>query len=984
VRRASLALCLAALAAASLAPPARAADFLGCEPGAHAFGLCSFDLRFAERDGQPATQAGSHPFKMTTSFGVNYSGEEKGHYFVEGGDIKDLLLTQARGLVGDATAVPRCAATEFLSYHGAYTDCPPDTVVGATAAVLPEPLATDAVPAAVYNLAPPPGVAVRLGFITANVPLVIDVGVKPGADYNVVAAVRDIPQPLTVFGAVTELWGVPADPAHDFARGECLGSAAEKPKGFGTLIAHGELNLEEGGPTCPAEAPSQKPLLTLPRTCEAPLATAWEADPWSEPGAFLGGSVLVHDFASPPAPQPFRGCGKLSFEPSIESRPSADAAATGSGLDFQLSFEDPVDPGRSGLVEPEGLAGSDLKKAVIALPEGMTVNPSIAEGLGVCTPADLDRETLAAAPGQGCPSASKIGAVSVSTPLVEEPIAGNVFVAQPDDPATAAPGAENPFDTLIAFYIVLKNPKLGVLFKVPAKVEPDPRTGQLLTTVDDAPQWPFERFDFHFREGLRPPLITPPGCGSFRTEARLTPWARPGETVVRAATFAIGRGPGGGPCPAGAAPFHPTFQAGSLDNAAGHYSPFYLRLARKDGEGDIGRLSFVLPPGVVPNLTGIPYCPEAAIAAAAARSGRAELAAPSCPAASRIGATLAGAGVGASLTYVPGRLYLGGPYHGDPLSAVAITPAVAGPFDAGVVVVREALRLNPVTYRGEVDGAASDPIPHILRGIPLSVRDLRVLADRPRFTLDPTSCEPFGTLATVWGQGTALAPAPESPVGLSARYQAADCAALGFKPRLGLRLRGGTRRGRFPALRAVYAPRPGDANLARLALAFPRSEFIEQGHFATICTRAQFAAGPGGGADCPAGSAYGHVKAWSPLLDEPLQGPVYLRSSSHNLPDAVLALRGIVDLDVAVRIDSVHGRLRATVEGAPDAPVSRAIVDMQGGRKGLFVNSTNLCGASHRARARLAGHNAKRHAANPRMRARCAKGKGKGRRGRHG
>ena len=297
---------------------------------------------------------------------------------------------------------------------------------------------------------------------------------------------------------------------------------------------------------------------------------------------------------------------------------------------------------------------------------------------------------------------------------------------------------------------------------------------------------------------------------------------------------------------------------------------------------------------------------------------------------------------------------------------------MAGPFDAGTVVVREALRLNPITHVGEVDGSASDPIPHILKGIPLNLRDLRVYADRPDFTLNPTSCEPFAAQSTIWGEGTALEPLAPHPVELSSRFQAAGCASLGFKPKLGLRLKGGTRRGAFPALRATYVPRKhNQANLSRLALTFPSSEFIEQGHFRTICTRVQFAAGPGFGAHCPKGSIYGHVKVWTPLLDEPLKGPVYLRSSNHNLPDAVLALHGLVDIEVGVRIDSKHGRLRATVANAPDAPVSRAVVQMQGGQKGLFVNSRNLCHKAKRNRARLnaRGQNGRRALLKPRMRA---------------
>ena len=401
-----------------------------------------------------------------------------------------------------------------------------------------------------------------------------------------------------------------------------------------------------------------------------------------------------------------------------------------------------------------------------------------------------------------------------------------------------------------------------------------------------------------------------------------------------------------------------------------------MHLSRSDGEQDMGRFSFKLPPGVVPRLAGIPYCSETDIAQAASRQGahggQEEKDHPSCPAASQIGRTVAGAGVGNQLTYVPGSLYLAGPYHGDPISAVSITPAVAGPFDAGTVVVREALRLNPVTHVGEVDGSASDPIPHILKGIPLNLRDLQIYADKDRFTLNATSCDPFEASSTIWGDGTALEPLSPSPVELSSRYQAAGCASLGFKPELDLRLKGGTRRGAFPALRAAYVPRKhNQANLRRLALTFPHSEFIEQGHFRTICTRVQFAAGPGFGARCPKGSIYGHVKAWTPLLDEPLSGPVYLRSSNHNLPDAVLALHGLVDIEVATRIDSVHGRLRAIVADVPDAPVSRAVVRMQGGQKGLFVNSRDLCHKAKRNRARVdaKGQNNRRRLFKPLLRA---------------
>jgi len=974
VRRALLGFAVVSLLTLALTPTAQAA-----------FGLSDFDVRFTEKDGTRAELAGSHPYKMTTSFLINNteSGTEPGKFFVDGGDIKDLILEQARGFIGDATAVPQCQTIDFAGAHGTFTDCPLDTVVGATASVLLGPLgdpSSEIFPGAVYNLVPPPGVAVRIGFVTKDVPLVIDVGIKndysysevrEGPDYDVVADVRNIPQPLTVFGAVTELWGVPADPSHDFARGVCIGSAAAFGKLTGTLIQDGELNLVDlGGETCPADAPTEKPLLTLPRTCEEPLATDYRLDPWNAPGAFVGGSVLTHDYAEPPVPQVFIGCERLEFEPGIDSKATADTAETGTGLDFEIDFVDEIDPDKEGLTEPGGQAGSDIKKTVVTLPKGVTVNPSIAEGLSVCTPADLDRETVSSAPGEGCPNASKIGTVSVETPLVDEVIEGNVFIAQQDDPATAA--EENPFDSLIAFYIVLKNPRLGALVKIPAKVEPDPVTGQLVTTAEDLPQIPFSRFKFHFREGQRAPLITPPTCGTYTTAVELTPWARPEETLTETATFQITRGVGGGPCPAGGTPpFKPGFEAGSLNNAAGAYSPFYMRLTRNDGDQDLTRFDAVLPPGVVAKLAGTSRCPAAQISLAKSKSGRAELASPSCPTNSQIGHVLGGAGVGSALTYVPGKIYMAGPFGGAPLSVVAIVPAVAGPFDAGTVVTQQALKIDPRTAEVRVDGASSDPIPHILKGIPLKVRDIRVYVDRSGFTLNPTSCDPFQTLADIWGGGSnPFSTADNSPFSASSRFQAADCARLGFKPSLSLRLRGGTHRGDNPALRGVFKPRSGDANLEGLVLRFPRSAFLDQGHIRTICTRVQFAAD-----NCPKGAVYGRAMAFTPLLDEPLEGPVYLRSSNHNLPDFVADLRGLVDVEAVARIDSKNGGIRATFEDVPDAPISKVVVNMQGGKKGLIVNSANLCHAKHNANAQMSAHNAKRSEIKPVLGAQCGKKK---------
>jgi hypothetical protein len=144
------------------------------------------------------------------------------------------------------------------------------------------------------------------------------------------------------------------------------------------------------------------------------------------------------------------------------------------------------------------------------------------------------------------------------------------------------------------------------------------------------------------------------------------------------------------------------------------------------------------------------------------------------------------------------------------------------------------------------------------------------------------------------------------------------------------------------------------------------------------------------------------VRAFTPLLDNPLEGPVYLRSSSHKLPDVVFSLRGQVGAEVEVRIDSANGGLRATIESAPDVPVSKVVLHMQGGQKGLFVNSRNICvqtkvthrnghktrrrvAKTYRANANLNAQNGRRRTLKPRMyNKRCKKWRrkhGKGHKG---
>jgi hypothetical protein len=909
---------------------------------ANAFSVTEFDMTYVNEDGSPATQAGSHPFAVKTNVEFSTKFDPKAGKDIGDGSPKRFVTKLPPGFVGDRNAVPYCSTAEFLEKEFFEDDffpvsgCPDSTAIGTFATLAPgETVFHKNDFTGAFNLVPPPGTASKIGFLFLNVPITVSVNVNPEKPHNLIATLDNTSQIEPVGKSMLTLWGNPAEPVHDTERGKCVRTES----------------------VCTADIPV-RPFLTLPRSCEGPLSSSYEALSWEEPNAPVSGlseSLLETT-----------GCDKLAFEPTISNQLSSIAAESGSGLDFNLDFED------EGLANPNGAAQSDIEKAVVTIPKGVTINPSVAEGLEVCTPAQLDKETVNSVPGAGCPEASKLGTLHVDTPIVDEGIDGSIFLAQQDDPSTTKPGAENPFDSLIALYFVLKNPTLGVILKLPVKVEPDAKTGQLQATLEDNPQLPFNHFNAHLRTGGRAALITPGACGSYETKAVLTPWANPAKPLTRTASFQISRGVGGGPCPPGGVPpFHPEFQAGSLNNNAGSFSPFNMRLIREDGEQDMTKFSAILPPGELGSLAGVGKCPDAAAQSAKSKTGRQEIASPSCPASALIGHTLAGAGVGGSLTYVPGKIYLGGAYNGAPLSVIAITPAVAGPFDAGTVVVRLALDLNPKTAEVEVDGAASDPIPHILNGIVLKLRDLRVYVDRPDFTLNPTNCRESSAKATLFGSFLdVLSPTDDVPVSLSTRYQAANCANLGFKPKLDLKLKGGTRRGGHPGLLGTYTPHKGDANLKGLVVRLPRSAFLDQAHIRTICTRVQFAAKA-----CPKGAQYGSIKAFTPLLDTPLEGPVWLRSSSHKLPDLVFDLHGLVDIEVSTRIDSAKGGIRASLENLPDAPLSKVVLRMQGGKKGLIVNSRNLCGAVSKANVEYTGQNGKEVKANPVMQADCGGGR---------
>jgi hypothetical protein len=899
---------------------------IGASPAG--FGIDNFDDQYTDADGSPSIQGGGHP--DSTSNTIIFNSFTNPNPAIGAASpveaAKDALVALPPGFVGNPSTLAQCTAAQLANGQAIAAEplCPPASQVG-TAFIRfngSRGGQNQIGPVSIFNMVPPSEVAARFGISFKNVIVALDAKLRADGDYGLTIGSRNLSEALALQTTGVTFWGVPASPSHDSER-SCPGNIAPF----------------EGGPTCPGGAP-EVAFLRNPTSCPSggeTFLTALSADSWKHPGVFVSRSFLAHEAPGlPAAPDEWgphyslQDCGEEPFEPAFTAQPTTHEADSPSGLVTDLTMP------QQGLEEPKSISESDLRRAEVMLPRGMSVNPSSVESLATCTAAQIG---LTTPEGQApihftnadpsCPESSKIGTVKLHTPLLEETLSGSAYLAKQGD---------NPFNSLLALYVVVKGP--GFVIKLPSQIEADPATGQLKTVFADTPQMPFSSLHIELKAGPRAPLRTPPACGTYTAEAQLTPWSG-NPAVTKSSSFDITSGPSGAPCPPKPAGFDPKLTAGTASPLAGHFTPFSLRLTREDATQQLASLSATLPQGLIGKLAGIPYCPDATLGSIPAAEGTAaaQITSPSCPAASKLGTVTVGAGSGPSPFYSQtGKAYLAGPYKGAPLSLAIVTPALAGPFDLGNVVVRNALRIDPETAQIT---AVSDPLPTILDGIPLDLRDVRVNIDKPGFTLNPTSCDPKQVDATVTGTGGATA----SP---SSRFQVGECGALAFKPRLGIKLKGDTGRGGHPALRATltYPSKGAYANIAKASVALPHSEFLDQAHIGTVCTRVQFAAN-----QCPAKSVYGHARAITPLLDKPLEGPVYLRSSTNKLPDLVADLNGQIHVVLDGRVDSVHGGIRTTFETVPDAPVSKFTLIMPGGKKSLLENSENLCRAHAKTKA---------------------------------
>ncbi len=860
------------------------------------------------------SQAAAHE-DLTTSFDLTHEPSGVGRTY---NDLRTVVVNLPSGFIGNDTAVPTCTDTQLLGTNptGAHqaSQCPVASQVGVLSFEVGSiqkgsPPAYFNVP--LYNMQVTSfGITAELGFKTAIITQTLQIGVRPGDSGLTITTPVVKVEPRNV--SVT-VWGLPASHEHDAQRGVVCGNGEEAAP----VICRHEFG----------EAPSAgipvKPFLSNPTSCGPHIATI-EVDSWEHPEEWSKEETEA---------TPSTECERVPFDPSIEVQPTTRSAESPSGLDISLLVPQTWE-------SPSGIATANLKETTVALPAGYTANPSLASGLGTCTPQQFESETSSSAPGAGCPAESKIGVVNVETPILAEKLTGNIYVATPFD---------NKFDSLLGLYIVVKDPTKGIIVKLQGHIEPNPVTGQLVTTFDENPQVPFSKFTLELDQDQTSPLVSPPTCGSYTAEADLTPWSAPlSPQLVDSPAFAIEDGIGGGSCPAGGTPpFHPGLVAGTLNNSAGAYSPMDIHITRNDGEQEITGFATRLPPGLTANLTGIPFCSEADIARARTLSGAQEEAEPACPAASEIGHTLVGAGVGAVLAYTPGKVYLAGPYEGAPFSIAAITSAKVGPFDLGTVVVHLPLLINPETAAVSIPSGAANQIPHIIDGIVIHVRDIRVYIERSDFMINPTSCNPMTFSSTVVGGGAdPTNPSDNTPATTNDSFQLANCQNLKFEPKFSVSTSGKTSRADGASLTAKLTV-PGalgtQANISRVKVELPERLPSRLPTLQKACTAEQFDRNPAG---CPPASIIGHAKATTPILPVPLEGPAYFVShGGEGWPSLIVVLQGYgvtIDL-VGTTFISKAGVTSSTFETVPDQPVTSFELTLPEGPYSALTAIGNLC-----------------------------------------
>ncbi|MGH2853679.1 MAG: hypothetical protein ACRDLF_05760, partial [Solirubrobacteraceae bacterium] len=748
------------------------------ESNAEPFGIAAFSAETTGVGGLTDAQAGDHPYETTVSFSMNTINEEKGRGSVniggygfetagkpDGARTKDTVVDVPPGVTGDPTVVERCP-----QYTAAAGECPTSSQIGFAKIGLgarageAEELNETWFP--VYNMVPEKGYPAEFGIYIPGIRVLVPlyVSVLPENGYEVRVTTPGIPEAGTPVDVSVTFFGTPeTDPnAYDEYRAAVTGVA---PTAF----------------------------LDNPVDCGAgpQTATVW-ADSWEHPGRWLAdGQPDLSDprWASRSATMfsSLEGCELLQFNPSLTVTPETTRADEPAGVSVEQHLPQSQQQFPS-LLSPE------LRETTVTLPSGLSLDPSAGDGLEGCSDAQIG---LGSGSLGSCPNGSQVGTIQVETPLLKEPLEGQVYLGTPHcDPCTTADASDGNM-----FRLFLQIEGSGVVIKQEGRIYTNASTGQLTTTFKGLPQLPSSNIRLHFNSGSRAGLAMPQSCGTFTSTSILVPWSAP---ITASATpesqFSTDWNGNGEACPT-IWPFHPQFEAGTSNANAGQFSPLTVTFNREDREQDFQQIKVTTPPGLVGSLSGIPLCGEP----------QADLG--TCSSASQIGEMTVAAGPGSHPYYQKGYVDLTGPYKSAPYGLSIVVPTHAGPFNLGNVVVRARINVDPYTTALTV---TTDPLPQILDGIPLRLRKTNVTINRPGFIFNPTDCAQQHITATISGsQGTQTEE--------STPFAVAGCAGLSFGPKFSVATSGKTSKANGASLDAKLVFPPGaQSNIAHVKVELPK------------------------------------------------------------------------------------------------------------------------------------------------------------------
>ncbi|MHB8240562.1 MAG: hypothetical protein ACYDHN_01100 [Solirubrobacteraceae bacterium] len=877
-------------------PTAEAHEAVNVTGASTPFAIERYALVPENSSGQEETQGGAHPFQLTTTLNLDQTRElnnlSKQQEETTPSLVRDLHFVLPPGMLGNVTLVPQCTSLQFATVvTGDSNECKEETAVGVARVKINEPninhgVDTESVP--VFNLVPENGEPARFGIEIDKVPVILNTAVRTGSDYAVEVTVSNSTQAATLIDSQVTFWGVPGDERHDHSRGwQCLGDE------------HWDQGFEPPRPCRLLKEKEPKAFLTLPTSCSGTPTTSVTGDSWP-----VGSSHEVRPLSSSYTfPTAFTRCELLGFTPALRTKPDTQRASTPSGLTVEVEVDQKT------TLAGEGLAASDIKDTTVTFPEGFQASPGAANGLlscsagsaglvgGVAEGEQLQNDHFTPAEAS-CPEASKIGSVSIKTPLLKDELKGWVYLASQDT---------NPFASPLVLYVMAFDPVSGVRVKLAGEVRLDPSTGRLTSEFKNTPPVPFEVLTLHLFDGSRASQSTPPLCGTHETRASFVP-SSGGATENVGASFSITEGANGGPCENSyPQSFAPSLQAGSLSQQAGSYSEFSLTINHSDADQPLSGVTVHLPEGMAAMLSHVTPCAEPPSGVEWA-----------CGPESLIGEATTSSGLGSSPYTLKGAVYITSGYDGAPFGLLVATHAKAGPFDLGMINVRSRINVDPSTAAVTITtdpGPRGEVFPTILKGVPVQLKTINVLVNRPEFQFNPTNCSAAAVTGTLAGsQGSSAA--------VSYPFNPANCASLPFAPKLTATAGGQASKRNGASLNVkVQSAGFGQANIAKVDLTLPIALPSRLSTIQKACLLAVFNTNP---ATCDEGSNIGYAIIHTPVLRSPLTGPAYLVShGGAAFPDVEFVLQGEgITLVLDGKTDIKKGITYSRFESTPDAPFS--------------------------------------------------------------